>query len=164
MRRGLLLLTLTGCGAGGLDTLVRLVSGTTHQCGLRSDGVLFCWGANEKGQVGDGTTATPKLSPVQVLSGVHDMALADTGTCALMNDSTVRCWGDYHLAGDGTGTSYLTPTPVPGITGATAIVAGWQSACVVLAEGAVKCWGNNEHGELGDGTTRDRYIPVTIKF
>jgi hypothetical protein len=76
---------------------------------------------------------------------------AGVGACALMPDGTVECWGFSASTGQG------APTPVAGVTGATAIgVGGFAStfACAVVgADSHVVCWGDNEFGELGDNTT-----------
>jgi alpha-tubulin suppressor-like RCC1 family protein len=73
--------------------------------------------------------------------------------CAVLSDGGAACWG-YNLfgqLGDGTQTTALTPVPVKGLTGATAISAGNTSTCALLANGTVDCWGFNQEGELGNG-------------
>jgi len=80
-------------------------------------------------------------------------------------DGTVRCWGAnaFGQLGDGTLTRRLTPVPAAGITGATAITASWwHHSCAVLGDGTVKCWGANDWGQLGNGTTVDSSVPVTM--
>jgi hypothetical protein len=48
------------------------------------------------------------------------------------------------------------------LTGVTAIAAGWDHTCALMNTGGVKCWGNNHHGEIGDGTQKDRLEPVNV--
>jgi alpha-tubulin suppressor-like RCC1 family protein len=56
----------------------------------------------------------------------------------------------------------LTPTPVAGVDGALAVVAGGAHTCAIAADRRVLCWGANEHGQLGDGGTADRGTPVAV--
>jgi alpha-tubulin suppressor-like RCC1 family protein len=126
-----------------------------HACALLSNHTVRCWGANDVGQLGDGT-ATRRLTPVTV-SGISTATAIDAGsshTCALLDDGTVRCWGanDAGQLGDGTTTGSLVPVTVSGITTATAIDAGKDHTCALLADGTVECWGANDDGQLGDGT------------
>jgi len=98
----------------GLEEVTRLVAGTGYVCALTAVGEVFCWGANEYGQLGDGSTAS-SLIPVKAfgVGGAVDIAARHHHTCALFEDESVRCWGrnDYGQLGDGT----VASQPEPGI-------------------------------------------------
>ena len=86
-------------------------------------------------------------------------------TCALTPDGTVLCWG-YNASGqlgDGTTTNRSTPAVVSGLPNgvALAVAAGGYHTCALTPEGGVVCWGDNFFGQLGDGTTDPRSVPVT---
>lgn len=77
---------------------------------------------------------------------------------------TVWAWGGNYNGelGDGTTTDRHTPVQVSGITGATAVAAGWGSAYALNGDGTVSAWGYNTSGQLGDGTTFERHTPVQV--
>ena len=111
-------MTATAVPLGG--TAVGVCTGHYHTCALLSDGTVKCWGQNTNGQVGDGTTTNPRLSPVSVALGGAPLQLrcGYKHTCAILPDGAVKCWGDndYGQLGDGTTTSRATPTVVPGLS------------------------------------------------
>jgi alpha-tubulin suppressor-like RCC1 family protein len=169
------MLALVSCGssAGSSSTHAAIVAVQAHTCMLDSGGKVTCWGYNEYGQLGDGTT-TDRLRPVAVSglsSGVSAIAAGGVHTCALVDKGAVECWGNnfYGQLGDGkTGQSQPSPVAVSGLPGGVrAIAAGgsgnfFGDTCALLDTGAVECWGQNIHGELGDGTTTERHAPVPV--
>jgi alpha-tubulin suppressor-like RCC1 family protein len=127
-----------------------------HTCAVNGDGTLRCWGSNQYGQLGDGTT-TDRSSPVRVtnLSNVISVAAGATHTCALRANGIVSCWGNNANGelGDGTTTSRSTTADVPGLTGVVAIAAGQIHTCAVRYNGTVYCWGSSYDGQIGNGST-----------
>jgi hypothetical protein len=87
--------------------------------------------------------------------------------CALLSNATVKCWGANVSGelGDGTRTRRLTAVAVAGLAGATSVSASPSVAtsCAALADGTVECWGDNRLGQLGDGTTTSRSLPVAVR-
>jgi alpha-tubulin suppressor-like RCC1 family protein len=134
-------------------------------CAVRTDGTAWCWGRNEYGKLGDGTT-TSRPDPVRVagLSNVVEVALASRQAYALDTGGVVYAWGhnDVGELGDGTTTDRATAAPVPGLSGVIAIRAGRGHVCAV-ATGGIYCWGWNSEGQLGDGAAGiDRATPYHV--
>lgn len=124
-------------------------------------GSVICWGYNDAGQLGDGTTAN-RSTPVTVASlTARAIVAGDHHTCVITNDAgrPMRCWGSN---GSGQlGTSVGSPTNVTGLTGVTGIGAGGLHSCGL--NGSLWCWGSNTSGQLGDGTTTSRATPVNVE-
>jgi alpha-tubulin suppressor-like RCC1 family protein len=127
--------------------------------------VVYAWGHNNYGQLGDGTT-TDRYSPVPVpgLTGVAAVASGGEYSLARLSDGTVRAWGSnlYGQLGDGTTTDRYSPVSVPGLTGVASVAGGNYFSLAVLADGTLRTWGYNGQGALGDGTTADRHSPAPV--
>jgi len=144
--------------AGGLDS-----------CALNVSGQAFCWGRNDVGQLGDGTT-TQRLVATAVAGGLTFARVSAGGnvfsvhTCGTTASGVAYCWGGNYLGqlGDGTTTDRLVPTAIAGGLTFAAVSAGAFHTCGVTTSGAAYCWGNNQHGQLGDGSTTDRLVPTAI--
>ena len=155
---------VVGLGSG----VAAITAGGRHTCGLTTAGAVLCWGRNDRNQLGDGTTSA-RLTPTPVVglgSDVVEIAAGYDHTCALKTAGALVCWGynNWGQLGDGTTTSRATPIAVPGMAGAVATIgAGAYHTCVLTTGGGAQCWGGNSSGQLGDGTTTDRWtaVPVT---
>jgi alpha-tubulin suppressor-like RCC1 family protein len=153
---------LAGSGPDGFTNtgVAAITAGQHHTCALQ-DGSVYCWGANDLGQLGDGTTDDQGLG-VKVADG--DMGNSDViaissswnHTCALKQDGSIYCWGanDLGQLGDGTTDGSTSPVMVADgemvNDGVTAVAAGWNHTCAVK-DGEAYCWGSNDLGQLGAG-------------
>jgi alpha-tubulin suppressor-like RCC1 family protein len=152
-------------GLGGAVSAV--AAGGRHTCALMAAGGIRCWGYNEYGQLGDGTTAD-SASPVAVAGLPGSVRAITTGgnfSCALRIDGGVSCWG-LNSAGQLGGTSDFSPVPVDvaGLaSGVSAIAAGFYHICGITSDGGVTCWGGNDFGQLGIGTTHDSPTMTGVK-
>lgn len=159
---------LTPVDVVGLGTGIRDIAvGATHTCAVTTLGAVKCWGHNNEGQLGNGSTSNA-LAPVQVQglsSGARSITAGYAHTCAVMEDGTARCWGGNAWGVLGTDTVYGSTTPIELTSlGSTVsqMAAGEYHTCAADVGGGVRCWGFNESGQLGDGTTTARSNPQSV--
>ena len=164
--------TSQGCATTTMITAV--AGGLDHTIALKNNGMVWIWGSNYRGQLGDGTT-TSRSTPVQVngVSSVSAIASGQQHTIVLKNDGTVWDWGVNYSGqlGDGTTTDRSTPVQVSGLGNVTAIASarvgdgcGYEldHTIALKNDGTVWTWGYNYYGQLGDGTTTNRSTPVQV--
>jgi hypothetical protein len=139
--------------AGGLlsgVTAIAVAGGFTQDvggflaCALMTSQGVKCWGANDNGSLGDGTT-TSSLTPVDVV-GLPGPVTAITGGCALLADTTVSCWPNFDAAGqlvNGPAVVMDAEGSATPLTGVTTIALGNFQRCAILVDGSVKCWSSS---------------------
>ena len=159
---------VAGLGAG--SGVVQIAAGGSGSFALKSNGVVLAWGNNQTGALGDGSTPTDHHTPVQVAglgpgSGVVKVVAGFSSAYALKRDGTVVAWGNNQKGETGSGDApndHPTPTTVRGLGGIVDIAAGWEHGLALAGNGTVFAWGDNRLGQLGDGTTTVRPVPVTV--
>ena len=147
----------------GQRSAIAISTGAFMTCAITRDGMGYCWGENDEGQLGNGTTNSRRMTPAEVLfpSGYTPVSISagDDFACALMDNRKVMCWGennDGRLGQGPLGTDdETTPVWVIMENSETAhfLDIGTKSACMILDSGETKCWGTNEEGQIGQGDT-----------
>lgn len=145
-------------------------SGRMHTCALLTSGAVKCWGYNNSGQLGLGTTdnvgddeSPAEVTAIDLGAGRTARAIAAgyEHTCAILDNGALRCWGRNSSGQLGLGTvanlgddeAITTVDPVDLGAGRTAVNVslGYDTTCVVLDNGATRCWGSNHIAQLGLG-------------
>ena len=144
-----------------------VAAGTSRTVALKSDGTLWAWGHNSHGQIGDGTTAD-RLTPAQIITPQQDWTQVAAGykfTAALKADGTLWAWGmiryrefdfsyyDSHI---------FHPVQIGMERDWTRVAAGKYHAVARKSDGTLWAWGSNLAGQLGNGTTTHRDLPVQV--
>ena len=161
---------LSTAGAGQATIAV----GNGHVCVITPETRVKCWGKNDKGQLGNGSTSTTnvqasaatevKQNATTALTDVLALAAGDSHTCAIMaSDRRVKCWGanDKGQLGNGSTTGSnvsvdvtTSATAATALTNVVAIAAGATHTCAYASPASgrrVKCWGSDKAGQIGDG-------------
>lgn len=157
---------LTPVAVSGLSGVTGVAAGTYHSLAVRFDGVVWAWGSNLSGQLGDGTL-TQRPTPVYVidLSDVTSVTAGASHTLAVDADGTAWAWGSNYAGQLGNGyiyDRYHTPGQVSSLNDVTSIAAGVLHSLALRSDGSVWAWGWSRDGQLGDGTTAYRVTPVPV--
>ncbi len=157
-----------------LPRVTQVAAGGRHTCAVTTEHELYCWGANESGQLGLGHTKTwgdapdEPLEPVGLDGLVAAVEVGASHTCARMFGGSIRCWGDSSRGqlghGDGfSGTVGAGEEPYPDAIDSPAVDFGpdvsvrelssgrGDHTCAVSAAGEAFCWGSAQDGKLGTG-------------
>lgn len=146
--------------------------GSAHACSAMPDGRVSCWGQNTSGACGQpvATRYVPRPVFVPKLSNVAMVRAGAQATCTIDRQGKVACFGHAGtgLLGpngpSGDVASSSTPVTIPLPWPAVEIAIGGSThACARLARGEVACWGQNDHGQLGDGTTKESRAPLLVR-
>jgi alpha-tubulin suppressor-like RCC1 family protein len=132
-----------------------IVTSGYHSCGWALDGTGFCWGDNQKGQLGTTAANGPVKRPQRIDTNIR-FAMLTMGvgfTCGLALDEQVYCWGANHVGqlADGTRTDRSLPRAIASTVHFTTITSGWEHTCGVAESGQAYCWGSDHAGQLGRG-------------
>jgi alpha-tubulin suppressor-like RCC1 family protein len=137
---------------------VSIAGGYHHHCAVMKNGDVYCWGRNEKGELGDGTLAS-KSKPTKVMGLPGPAVQVDGGasasamnytpkTCAVLASGDLYCWGEGNSM----------PAKVNGLSNVKEVSVGDAHTCAVTKTGQLYCWGSNFRGQVGDGTSS--YVPA----
>ena len=141
-------------------------AGYSHTVAMDSSGILYAWGGNSYGQLGDGSNTNS--STPSIVTGSHTWKSFSAGnyhTAAIKSDDTLWTWGSNTYGQLGLGaldtTDKNTPTAVPGTGVWTVVSAGSQHTLGVKNDGTLWGWGGNGFGQLGQGNSLDNYKSPT---
>ncbi|HEX9582676.1 MAG TPA: Ig-like domain-containing protein [Gemmatimonadales bacterium] len=162
--------------AQGPITFASVSAGGAHTCGLDVNGVAYCWGANNGGQLGNGTLAT-SVTPRRIVGDLRFSSLTagQHYTCGLTAAGAAYCWGDntWGQLGNGTllvgdscpgfsiGLCSTVPVAVTGGHSFVAIANGYDHTCAVTTAGQAFCWGWGDVGVLGADVSPCNDFPAT---
>jgi len=147
-----------------------VAAGLYHSCALDAAGAAYCWGVNDQGRLGDGTTDS-RTSPVPVSGSTvfASLAAGASHTCGLDGDGHAWCWGNnaFGQLGDGTVTERHAPVAVAAPSGGTqltfsVLTAGWTHTCGLGTNGVAWCWGASTSGQLGSATISFANRPTRV--
>ncbi len=174
-------------GSGTLGNITAIASGNSHSCALNTLGHVYCWGRNDKGQLGDNRGRSRQ--PVRVvgaggtgfLDNITAISVGREHSCALNKSGNVYCWGTnttgqlgnmFNLdrpypwlvyVGRGPGPGECISGPFQGneppLNDIIAISANGDRSCALSRDGHVYCWGHATR--MGDGPW-DNFSPVQV--
>jgi len=156
-------------------TIKSISVGGVHTCAIASDDLAYCWGYNDRGQLGNNST-TRSLVPVAVntadaLSGktIKSIAAGNWYVCAVASDNLTYCWGyaNYGQLGNDSIVDSWVPAAVSTtgvLSGKTiaSISAGNNHVCAIASDNLTYCWGSNGGGRLGNNSIVQSNVPVSV--
>ena len=154
----------------------KILRSSRHNCALKHDGLVYCWGEGSDGQLGnnasDDVAASDDAVQVYGLTNAIDIAAGYDYTCAVKDDGTAWCWGlgTSGELGDGNSASSSVPVQVSGVTNFKKIESQYDTStatsspmCGLTTSGSIYCWGRDTNGELGnDETLADTAAPEKV--
>ena len=156
-----------GTTAGGGTNWCTIQMGAAGGIAIKTDGTLWTWGCNYKGELGNGTT-TSRSSPGTTVGGGTNWCAATlmcNNAAAIKTDGTLWTWGAASYLGNEAaffnGCRSSPGTTAGGGTNWYKVCVGGRNASAIKTDGTLWTWGGNNRGELGDGTTTSRSSPVT---
>lgn len=150
------------------DGVTGVSAGVSNTCVTTSGGGAKCWGSNDHGQIGDGSTIDRSV-PAEVSglgSGVSAVSVGWRHACARTADGLAKCWGwnPWGQLGDGSRTERPMPVSVSGLANVSSIAVGQSDTCALTTDGKVMCWGNIPDGDNSYNSTMDRLTPVAVNL
>ena len=146
-----------------------VASGQGGVLAIKTDGTLWSWGDNQRGQLGQNSTAH-KSSPVQVPGTTWKFVGGRSHIRnAIKTDGTLWAWGRNSSGslGQGNTTDYSSPVQVGSDTTWTHCEcfdfdSGAGGMMATKTDGTLWMWGDNEYGGLGQNNRTDYSSPKQI--
>lgn len=160
-----------------IDGWKQVVAGAKHNCGIASDGQVYCWGYNLYGQLGNNSVVQSK-TPVAIVTAGTEMAgltaksisAGDSDTCVVASDGNAYCWGlndRGQLGNSDTGVNSSVPVlvhdgAIPSGLTIISISVGRFHTCAIASDNNAYCWGRGTNGQLGNTASLDSPVPVQV--
>lgn len=152
--------------AGLPHAIVEMAAGTGHTCARDDQGAVWCWGRNDRGQLGVGDTDDhPRPSTPVALDGpAAQITSGPEHACARTLDLALWCWGrnDDSQVGDGTSEDRTAPRRVTELPEVVDVAPAARHTCALTPGGRVWCWGYGPGGRLGNGLRESSASPVQV--
>ncbi|WFE66190.1 hypothetical protein [Micromonospora sp. WMMD714] len=168
-----------------LTDVVAVRAGDFHSLALLRDRTVVSWGSNTESQLGDGTTinrtvpvrvcAVGQTAPCsQFLHGIRSISAGTFHNLAATDTGLALAWGSNYVGRLGDGTGIYRPVPVQVcavgesapctrfLSGVRSVAAGAAHSLAVVDNASAVAWGWNGQGQLGDGSTVNRAVPVRV--
>jgi len=154
--------------------IVKIAAGQGHSLALTGDGIVYTWGRNDTGQLGNNATTDAMLPVAVTVTGtpmnnktIVEIASGARHSLAIDSNGKVYAWGHNSSGqlGNNSTVNALTPVAVQAPADKNIIQVsggGWSgaSSSALTSNGTVYSWGRDFDGQLGDGTNNDSYVPV----
>jgi len=155
----------------GTDTnWVYVSAGSEHSLAIKTDGTLWAWGSNIRGQIGNNSTSgNPIDSPFQIMAsnniepwvsvsggGLHSLAIKEDGTLWAWG------WNQNGQLGDGSVANRFEPVPIGTDTDWASVYAGGSHSLAIKEDGTLWAWGRNDLGQLGLGDNVNQTEPTQV--
>ena len=153
-----------------------LSAGASHSMFAKSDGSLLVWGANNLGQLGNGTT-NQLTSPTRIGTAANWSAVSSGGggdawrysghAIALRADGSLWAWGNNERGATGLGTTTgtaNTPTRIGTDSNWAIISAGGVHNLAIRRDGSLWSWGENGNGRTGLGISNDTFTTTPTRI
>lgn len=163
-----------------------IFSASAYSCGLTLQGLVYCWGDNQYGQLGDGTKVASHI-PIRVAgtSRFISLSVGEKHACAINTGKQLYCWGQSDLIGTKFAVAEFTdstlpmplnlvrppfrtvqkadePPSAPEFDLVEAVSVGDGYTCALDRRAQLYCWGINTAGRLGTGDTSNSAVPALI--
>lgn len=150
-----------------MENAKKIAAGFCHDVVLDHSGMIWGWGSNHSGQLGDGyLSRIPSPIHVNYVQDVKAMAAAYSHNILARTDGSVYTWGSnyYGELGNGTTIASRIPHKIGDFEDVEAVYAlPSKGGYVLTSDGTVWGWGPNGSGQLGNGTFEDSLVPVQVQ-
>ena len=153
----------------GLTNVTAVSLGAYHSAAIANGGVLYTWGSNSNGQLGnekDPTNAALQLiyakKPTQIMANVSAVSLGSYHSAAITADGSLWMWGANNHGQLGNGTKVESNVPVKIMDNVASVSLGWDYSAAITTDGSLWMWGYNKYGQVGNGSSKDVTAPVRV--